>query len=91
MRKETTKMKKIIVNIGPNDYVYEINVVSSLVKLPVWTIRTLVKEGLIKPKRVGKKKRLFCLRDIQRLEEIRRLLEEDKIHLIKKIMQLLEE
>ena len=91
MRKEITKMKKIIVNIGPNDYVYEIKVVSSLVKLPVWTIRTLVKEGLIKPKRVGKKKKLFCLRDIQRLEEIRRLLEEDKIHLIKKIMQLLEE
>jgi len=82
-------MSDFEINISPEDPVYIISVVSRLVDLPVWTLRILDKEGIIKPKRLGRKTRLYCLKDIKRLEYVHYLLEEKGVN-IKGIKIILE-
>jgi len=67
--------------ISPDEPVYVISVVSKLVGLPVWTLRQLDKAGVVKPKRIGKKSRFYCLKDIKKLEYIHYLMEEKKVNI----------
>jgi len=53
------------IQISQDEPVYVISVVSKLVDLPVWTLRQLDKAGIVCPKRIGKKSRLYSLRDIR--------------------------
>ena len=78
------------IHISPDEPVYVISVVSRLVDLPVWTLRQLDKTGLVCPKRIGKKSRLYSLKDIKRLEYIHFLMEEKRvnIHGIKVILEI---
>ncbi len=70
-----------MVHIDPEEPVYVISVVSHIVHMPVWTLRILDREGIIKPKRKGKKARFYCLKDIERLEYIHYLMEEKGINI----------
>jgi MerR family transcriptional regulator/heat shock protein HspR len=78
------------IRISPDEPVYVISVVSKLVELPVWTLRALDKAGIVKPKRIGKKSRLYCLKDVKRLEYIHYLMQDKgvNIHGIKIILEL---
>lgn len=78
------------IHISPDEPVYIISVVSKLVDLPIWTLRQLDKAGIVKPKRAGKKSRLYSLKDIRRLEYVHYLMEEKNvnIHGIKIILQI---
>ncbi|MCM8799482.1 MAG: MerR family transcriptional regulator [Candidatus Omnitrophica bacterium] len=78
------------IQISADEPVYIISVVSKLVDLPVWTLRQLDKAGIVCPKRVGKKSRLYSLRDIRKLEYIRYLMEEKGVNLsgIKIILEM---
>ncbi|MBI4706521.1 MAG: MerR family transcriptional regulator [Candidatus Omnitrophica bacterium] len=60
--------------ISPDEPVYVISVVSKLVELPIWTLRQLDKAGIVCPKRIGKKSRLYSLKDMKRLEYIHYLM-----------------
>ena len=75
--------------ISPDEPVYVISVVSKLVDLPVWTLRQLDKAGVVRPKRIGKKSRLYSLKDVKRLEYVHYLMEAKRvnIHGIKIIIQ----
>jgi len=75
--------------ISPDEPVYVISVASKLVDLPVWTLRQLDKKGVVCPKRIGKKSRLYSLKDVKRLEYIHYLMEEKhvNIHGIKIILE----
>ncbi|MFA5410915.1 MAG: MerR family transcriptional regulator [Candidatus Omnitrophota bacterium] len=77
------------IQISPDEPVYVISVVSRLVDLPVWTLRQLDKVGIVKPKRIGKKSRLYSLKDIKRLEYVHYLMEDRRvnIHGIKIILE----
>ena len=77
------------IQISPDEPVYVISVVSKLVTLPVWTLRQLDRAGVVCPKRIGKKSRLYSLKDIKRLEYVHYLMEEKRvnIHGIKIILQ----
>jgi MerR family transcriptional regulator, heat shock protein HspR len=79
--------------ISPDEPVYVISVVSKLVDLPIWTLRQLDKAGIVRPKRVGKKSRLYSLKEVKRLEYVHYLMEEKRvnIHGIKIILQAKEE
>ncbi|RJO63946.1 MAG: MerR family transcriptional regulator [Candidatus Omnitrophota bacterium] len=68
------------ISISPDEPVYVISVVSKLVDLPVWTLRQLDKVGIVCPKRAGKKSRLYCLRDIRRLEYVHYLMQEKHVN-----------
>jgi MerR family transcriptional regulator/heat shock protein HspR len=73
-------MKKRSVKIRPSDPVYVISVVSKLLDMPEWTLRTLEKEGLVNPKRVNKKIRFYSMRDIRKLEYIHYLMDEKGVN-----------
>jgi len=75
--------------ISPDEPVYVISVVSKLVDLPVWTLRQLDKAGVVHPKRIGKKSRLYSLKDVKRLEYVHYLMEDKRvnIHGIKIILE----
>ncbi len=77
------------VYISPDEPVYVISVVSKLVDLPVWTLRQLDKQGVVRPKRIGRKSRLYSLKDVKRLEYIHYLMEDKhvNIHGIKIILE----
>ena len=76
--------------ISPDEPVYVISVASKLVDLPVWTLRQLDKAGIVCPKRIGKKSRLYSLKDIKKLEYIHYLMEEKRVnvHGIKIIIEM---
>ena len=76
--------------ISPDEPVYVISVVRKIVCMPVLTLRQLDKQCVICPKRVGKKSRLYCLKDVKKLEYIHYLMEEKRvnIHGIKIILKI---
>jgi MerR family transcriptional regulator/heat shock protein HspR len=63
--------------------------VSKLVDLPAWTLRQLDKTGVVRPKRVGKKSRLYSLKDVKKLEYVHYLMQDRhvNIHGIKIILE----
>lgn len=69
------------IRISPDEPVYVISVVSKLVDMPVWTLRHLDKLGIVSPKRIGKKSRLYCLKDVKRLEYVHYLMVEKRVNL----------
>ena len=90
MKKTGRKTNLETFEISEEDPVYVIGVVSSLVKLPVWTLRILDKEGLVSPKRRFGKGRLYCLCDIKRLVQIRQLLIDERVNIkgVKMILRM---
>ena len=69
------------IKIAPEEPVYVISVVCKLVNIPVWTLRQLDKAGVVRPKRLGKKNRLYSLKDLKRLEYIHYLMEEKRVNI----------
>ena len=78
------------IRISPDEPVYVISVVSKLVGLPIWTLRELDTAGVVKAKRLGKKSRLYCLKDIKKLEYIHYLMEDEGVNIrgIKIILEM---
>jgi len=69
------------IQISPDEPVYVISVVSKLVDLPIWTLRQLDKAGIVCPKRIGKKSRLYSLKDVKKLEYVHYLMEEKRVNI----------
>ena len=69
------------IQISPDEPVYVISVVSRLIDLPLWTLRQLDKAGVVCPKRIGKKSRLYSLKDVKRLEYVHYLMEEKRVNI----------
>ncbi|MDD5561460.1 MAG: MerR family transcriptional regulator [Candidatus Omnitrophica bacterium] len=67
--------------IGPEEPVYIIGVVCRLINIPIWTLRQLDKAGVVRPKRMGKKNRLYSLKDLKKLEYVHYLMEKKRVNL----------
>ncbi|MBM3249456.1 MAG: MerR family transcriptional regulator [Candidatus Omnitrophica bacterium] len=67
--------------ISADEPVYVISVVSKLLDMPVWTLRQLDKAGIVRPKRIGKKSRLYSMKDIRRLEYVHYLMIEKHVNI----------
>lgn len=67
--------------ISPEEPVYVISVVCKLVDIPVWTLRQLDKAGVVRPKRIGKKSRLYSLKDLKRLEYVHYLMVKKRVNI----------
>ncbi len=78
------------INISPDEPVYVISVASKLVDMPLWTLRQLDKSGVVCPKRIGKKSRLYSMNDIKKLEYIHYLMEDKHVNIcgIKLILEI---
>ena len=59
-------MKKGRVRITSKDAVYAIGIVSKLLGMPEWTLRSLEKEKLVRPKRINRKNRFYSMEDIKK-------------------------
>ncbi|MBN2121283.1 MAG: MerR family transcriptional regulator [Candidatus Omnitrophica bacterium] len=69
------------IDIEEDEPVFPIEVACKLVQLQYWTLRNILKEGIIEPKKVGKKKMLFSKHDIKKIECIKYLMEEKGVNL----------
>ncbi len=67
--------------IPAEEPVYVIGVVCKLVNIPVWTLRQLDKAGVVRPKRAGRKSRLYSLKDLKRLEYVHYLMEKKRVNI----------
>ncbi len=76
-----TSYQEVEIEIKDEEPVYTIEVVCQIVGLPYWTLRHLLKEGIVKPKKVGKKKILFCMNDLRKIEFAKHLMEERGINI----------
>ncbi len=83
-------LKKFDVEIDPQESVYIISVVSTIVQIPIWTLRKLDEMGVVKPKRIGKKTRCYSKVQIQQLNYVHYLMEEKGVNIsgIKIILDL---
>ncbi len=70
--------------------VYVISIAAKLAELPSWTLRVLDKEGVVRPKRTAKDRRLYSDRDIALLGRIRYLTEERGVNMngVKLILEM---
>lgn len=76
----------------PNEPVYMIGIAAQLTGLHPQTVRLYERIGLVRPRRVSNKNRLYCEADIQRLLQIRRFTQEMGVNLagVEVILDLLE-
>jgi len=74
-------MPMLSIKISPEEPVYVIGVVCKLVNIPIWTLRQLDKAGVVRPKRIGKKNRLYSLEDLKRLEYVHYLMEKKRVNI----------
>lgn len=70
--------------------VYVISIAAKLAGLPSWTLRVLDKEGIVRPQRTLKDRRLYSDRDILLLARIRYLTEERGVNMngVKLILEM---
>ncbi len=89
------KLYPVLESIDPNDAVYVISVVSELVGLPQWTLRALDKAGVVCAKRSkgNNGRRLYCFRDIKKLEYVKYLMRERGVNIegVKVILEIKKE
>lgn len=81
MKRKERHLKEFTVRIQEDDPLFPIEVVCNLAKLHYWTLRNFLKEGFVRPKKVGKKKMLFCLKDIKKVEYLKYLVEERGVNI----------
>jgi MerR family transcriptional regulator/heat shock protein HspR len=62
-------------SIDPEEPVFPLNVVCRLLDMHYWTVHEILDKGLIRLKRVGKKKKLFSHKNVRRLKYIKYLIE----------------
>ena len=61
--------------------VYVISVAAKLAGLPSWTLRVLDREGIVRPQRTAKDRRLYSDRDIALLARVRYLTEQRGVNM----------
>jgi MerR family transcriptional regulator/heat shock protein HspR len=65
----------------PQEPVYMISIAAQLTGLHPQTVRLYERLGLVAPRRVNNKNRLYCEADIERLQQIRRFTQEMGVNL----------
>ena len=74
-------MSAFVFRIAPEEPVYVISVVCKLVNIPIWTLRQLDKAGVVRPRRIGKKNRLYSLKDLKKLEYVHYLMVRKRVNI----------
>ena len=80
MKMQATSWQIAEFDVDPNEPVYVIGVVSQLIRMPVWTLRILDRQGLVKAKRRDGRWRLYSLNDLKRLSRIRKLMQDQGVN-----------
>jgi MerR family transcriptional regulator/heat shock protein HspR len=93
MRRKRDEFEQFDIEIPPDEPVFPLNIVCKLLDMHYWTLQEILKEGLIRPKKKSKRKKLFSYKDIKRLKYIKYLMEERGVNIkgIKVIFEMREE
>lgn len=67
--------------LNPEEPVFVIGVVSEMVEIPIWTLRSLDKEGIVCPQRRFGRTRMYSMNDVELLLRIRQLMMERHVNL----------
>lgn len=73
--------KQFDIEIPLDEPIYPLNIVCKILKMHSWTVNEIVKMRLVHPKKVGKRKKLFSYRNIQRLRYIKYLMEDKGVNI----------
>jgi MerR family transcriptional regulator/heat shock protein HspR len=78
------------VEINPEEPLFIISVVSTMVSIPIWTLRKLDEMGIVAAERIGKKTRCYSKKQITKLKYIHYLMEEKHVNIsgIKIILEI---
>jgi MerR family transcriptional regulator/heat shock protein HspR len=81
------------IDIPADEPLYTISAICRLLHMEYYRMHEILKEGLIKPKRIGKRKKMFSHKDIRRIKYIQYLIEEEGVNIkgVKIIMEMKEE
>ena len=73
-----------------DDPLYVISIAARLAGLPLWTLRVLDKEGIVRPQRTATDRRLYSDRDVALLARVRYLTEERGVNMagVKLILEM---
>ena len=84
------KQKSFDVPIDPEIPLFIISVVSTMVDIPIWTLRKLDEMGIVKPSRIGKKTRCYSHVQLKTLQYVHYLMEERGVNIsgIKIILEI---
>ena len=84
------KPKEFDVAIDPEQPLFIIGVASTMVGIPIWTLRKLDEMGVVEPKRVGKKTRCYSHNQIKKLVYVQYLMEKKQVNIsgIKIILEM---
>lgn len=76
--------------IGPDEPLYTSGVVSRLLRIPVWVLKQLDREGIVSPPRKEGHSRLYSKRELKKLEHIWYLMKERNVKIdgIKVILEM---
>jgi MerR family transcriptional regulator/heat shock protein HspR len=87
---ESNKEEEFEVTINPDDPLFIISVVASMVDIPVWTLRKLDEFGVVCPERIGKKARCYSKNQIKTLKYVQYLMEDKGVNIsgIKIILEM---
>jgi len=82
--------KKPPLTITADDPVYAIGIASRLLDIPEWTLRALEKEGLVRPRRLNRKIRVYSLKEMRKIKHICYLMEEKGVNIcgVKMILKM---
>jgi len=78
--------------IDIDEPVYTTGVVTRLIGIPVWVLKRLDLEGVVRPKREARKARLYSKRDLEKIQYVWMLMEERNVTIngIKVILEMKE-
>lgn len=81
------------IDIPIDEPLYTISAICRLLHMEYYRMHEILKEGLIKPKQIGKRKKMFSHKDIRRIKYIQYLIEEEGVNIkgVKIIMEMKEE
>ncbi|MCD6134998.1 MAG: MerR family transcriptional regulator, partial [Candidatus Omnitrophica bacterium] len=81
---------EIDINIDEDEPLFPIEIVCKMAHLQYWKLRSFLKEGIVKPRKVGRKKMLFSLEDIKKIEFVNILMKKEGINIkgVKFIMEI---
>lgn len=82
--------KKFEVSIPEDEPVYPLNIACELLRFHYWTLHEIFKEGIIKPAKKSKNKKLLSYKDIKKLKYIKYLMDEKGVNVkgVKVIFEL---
>ena len=78
------------IDIPPNEPIYTPAIICRILHMRYWDLYELMRSGIVKPKKISKKKKLFSYKDIKKIKYVYYLMHKRGVNIngIKVIMEM---